>query len=695
MKNETEKIQSDLLVLSLSIGQSIDLEENCSNFITFLSSWKEFGNISVWINENVFPEKHDSDYAALITSTNPNEISLKSISSNHRIFEKLKNSSWFSIISHDKEYREFVFGSDDSRGYSIFFKLGELGFIRIYNRDLEKATISKRELDPLLIVISKFTTSITACIAYMESVFEKENAKKEAELAIASKSRFLNTMTHEIRDPMNAILGLAEMMRSTGLNPSQENFIDKLKLSANSLIYILNEILDFSKLEAGQLEVDSSSFKIGALVQSVMADVEHLIAPKSLILNHEVDSWLKKPIIGDWEKIYVILINLLRNAVKYTNQGEINLQVKPVSLFADSVRLQFSIADTGIGIESGKLESIFNSYFIEDTKRTFGSRKIGLALAKKLVELMGGTIEVESTLGKGSTFSFYLDFDFDLTDSDEDKDVNKKIDANKSSKVKILLVENSPLNQEITMDYLSGWNAVLAESGERAIDILKKDNSFSLILMNLRMEGLDGVATSRIVKGKLKFDVPIIAITTEPLIGIADMCREAGMNDFLSKPFTKSQLIGSVVDNLKHSDIYVADDEESMLAKFKGKTVLVVDDDMITQLTTKSLLGNCNFNVVLSDNGKDAISKIGDGGFDLIITDLFMPVMDGFELSRRLRELNIGIPIIAFSSDDSKNTHQLCTEAGIDALMVKKLYSKKEWIKKIYEVVRSYPGFGG
>jgi len=693
MENEIEKIQSDLLVLSLSIGQSIDLEKNCSNFITFLSSWKDFGNISVWIKDIVLPNKNHSTSTSLITSTNEEEISLKSIGSNHRIFEKLKQSPWFSIGSRDKDYREFIFGVSDNHGFSSFFKLGEIGFIRIHNHDLAKAVITKSELDPLLIVISKFTTSVKACIAYKESVFEKENAKKEASLAIESKSRFLNTMTHEIRDPMNAILGLTEMLRSSGLNSFQEGIIEKLNLSSNSLVYILNEILDFSKLEAGQLEVDKTTFKVGALAESVIEDIEQMASAKSISLEYDIDSWVKKPIIGDWGKIHVVLMNLLRNAVKYTSEGEIHLTIKPVSLFADSVRLQFSISDTGIGIESDKINSVFNSYFIEETRRNFGSRKIGLALSKKLVELMGGGISVESTLGEGSTFSFYLDFEFDLSARSEDKVVNKKIDRSRSSKVKVLLVENSPLNQEITMDYMSDWDAVLAESGEMAIDILKKDDSFSVILMNLRMDDLDGVATSSIIKSELGLDIPIVAITTEPHISIRSVCRDAGMDDFLLKPFTKNQLIESIIDNISQPDIYVSENDESILELFKGKTVLVVDDDMITQLTTKALLGNCNFNVVLSDNGVDAISKISNTQFDLILTDLFMPEMDGFEMSKRLRELEISSPIIAFSSDDSKQTHQLCDEVGINALMVKKLYTKMEWAQKIYDVVANYPGF--
>ena len=693
MGNEIEKIQSDLLVLSLSIGQSIDLEKNCSNFITFLSSWKDFGNISVWIKDSVLPDKNHSFDTSLITSTNEDEISLKSIGSNHRIFEKLKLSPWFSIGSRDKDYREFIFGVLENKGFTTFFKLGEIGFIRIHNHDLAKAMISKSELDPLLIVISKFTTSIKACIAYKESVFEKEIAKKEASLAIESKSRFLNTMTHEIRDPMNAILGLTEMLRASGLNTSQEGIIEKLNLSSNNLVYFLNEILDFSKLEAGQLEVDKTSFKVGELAQSVIDGIMQIASSKSISVEYDVDSWVKKPIIGDWGKIHVVLINLLRNAVKFTNEGEIHLKIQPVSLYADSVRLQFSISDTGIGIESAKIDSVFNSYFIEETRRNFGSRKIGLALSKKLVELMGGEISVESTIGQGSTFSFYLDFDFDLSDRSENKVVNKKIDKSRSSRIKILLVENSPLNQEITMDYLSDWNAVLAESGEKAIDILKKDNSFSVILMNLRMDELDGVATSAIIKSELKLDIPIVAITTEPHISIASVCRDAGMDDFLLKPFTKNQLINSIVDNINQSDIYIPGNDESILELFKGKTVLVVDDDMITQLTTKALLSNCNFNVVLSDNGVDAISKINNAKFNLVLTDLFMPEMDGFELSKRLRELKIKSPIIAFSSDDSKQTHQLCVEAGINSLMLKKLYTKMEWAQKIYEVVANYPDF--
>ncbi len=693
MENEIEKIQSDLLVLSLSIGQSIDLEKNCSHFITFLASWKDFGNISVWIKDIGLPDSNFNSKTNLIVSSNEDEMRLRSIDNKHVIFEKLKQSSWFFIGSKDMDYREYTCGLADKKGSLTFFKLGEIGFIRIHNNASEEEVISKTELDPLLIVISKFTTSVKSCIAYRELVSDKEIAKNETKLAIESKSRFLNTMTHEIRDPMNAILGLAEMLRSSGLTPAQKSIIDKLNLSSNNLIYILNEILDFSKLEAGQLEVDNSEFKVGTLAQSVIKDIEKLASLKSLTLEYDVDSWVKKPIVGDWSKIRVILLNLLRNAVKYTNEGVISLKIKPLSLNSDSVKLQFSITDTGVGIESDKLESIFNSYFIEETRRNFGSRKIGLALAKKLVELMGGAISVQSTIGVGSTFSFYLDFG--LSDGVENKAVIKKIDRSKLSKVKILLVENSPLNQEITMDYLTDWNVVLAESGEKAIDILRNDNSFSIVLMNLRLDGLDGVSASKIIKNELKLDVSIIAITTESHLNITDTHRDAGMVDFILKPFTKNRLIDSIADNLHSCDIYITENDESILDKFKGKRVLVVDDDMITQLTTRALLGNCNFEVVLSSSGSDAISKISNDKFNLVLTDLFMPEMDGFELARRLREIEVRTPIIAFSSDDSKQTHQLCKDAGIDTLMVKKLYTKMEWAQKIYDVVHGHPGYGG
>ncbi len=693
MNDEIEKIQSDLLILSLSIGQSIDLEKNCDNFITFLSSWKNFQNISVWVKDSLLPDKRTSTKTRLIVSTNINDLSINTIGKNHIIYDKLSSSAWCSINSNDVDYEEFNFGKKSSKGIQTFLKLGEVGFIRLTSDSDENVVITKEEIDPLLIVISKFTTSIKACIAYKESLFEKENAKKEAALAIKSKSRFLNTMTHEIRDPMNAIYGLTEMLRSTGLSNTQKNIIDKLTFSSNNLVFFLNEIIDFSKLEAGQLDVEKSVFKAEELVQSAMADVENIALPKSISMEMEIDSWVKKPIVGDWAKINVVLVNLLRNAIQFSDKGIIKILVKPVSIFTDSVQLRFVVQDEGVGIESKRFDEIFNSYFIEDTKSNFGTRKIGLALSKMLIELMGGTISVESKVGKGSTFSFVLEFSFDVDGKYDIATDKRKVDPKKSSKIKVLLVEISPLNQEITLDYLSDWDVTLAENGKKALEILKNNKDFSIILMNLRMDNLDGVAASKIIKQKLKLDIPIIAITTEPSSSITNACRRVGMDDLIIKPFTKKHLIERIVDNLGDSNIYLKVEDDVILEVFKGKTVLLVDDDMITQLTTQTLLENCNFNVVVCDGGAEALEEISKQDFDLIISDLFMPDMDGFEFSKKVRAQGIDTPIIAFSSDDSKQTQQLCNNIGVNKLLVKKIYKKMEWAKEIYKVVQYYEGF--
>ncbi len=376
---------------------------------------------------------------------------------------------------------------------------------------------------------------------------ELEQAKLVAEKSLKIKDEFLSNMSHEIRTPLNAIMGFNDLLRGSELNSEQKKHVDIVKVASQNLMVIINDILDISKLESGILELENRAINLKDIAENVINLQSHKAKEKGLKLMLSVDQDIPVNVSGDSTRISQVLINLIGNSIKFTNEGYVELKVMEIARKDKNSRIRFSVKDTGIGIDKEKQEAIFERFSQAEssTTRVFGGTGLGLNIAKMLVEIHGGKIELQSELGKGSEFSF--DINFSILDSNESSlesidEVNTSENNLKGKSV--LVVEDNEHNQLLISSYLkkNGILTELAENGQLALEKLK-DNQYDLILMDLQMPVMDGFTATQIIRNELKLNLPIVACSAHSLVGEREKCIEKGMNEYISKPYTEKTLL--------------------------------------------------------------------------------------------------------------------------------------------------------
>ncbi|MBC7901900.1 MAG: response regulator [Gemmatimonadaceae bacterium] len=378
---------------------------------------------------------------------------------------------------------------------------------------------------------------------------EMVRSRQLAEDSAKSKADFVANMSHELRTPLGAILGFTERLKKTNVDAEQNEYLEIIGSAGKNLLSIINDILDISKLNAGKFIIENIPFSISSLMQSVETMFAARASEKGLLLKSSVDASLDQHILGDPMRLTQILVNLIGNAIKFTEKGSITVQCKLQSEQVDSVNVLFTIRDTGIGIASNKLESIFERFTQADSNvtRHYGGTGLGLSITKQLIELQGGEISVESRLGEGSAFAFEIRFL--KSEASAAKDIFSK-DSRLPELVrglKILLVEDNHMNQKLALAILHdlGVQPTLAENGAVAITSLS-ENEYDLILMDIQMPGMDGYEAVRIIRKEKEIKTPIVAMTAHALPGERENCIRLGMNDYLSKPFSEKELIAKI-----------------------------------------------------------------------------------------------------------------------------------------------------
>jgi len=385
--------------------------------------------------------------------------------------------------------------------------------------------------------------------------FEKDikKAKLEAETANMAKSRFLANMSHEIRTPMNAIYGLIRLIEDTHLARDQKSMINKLRLSSDNLLKIINDILDFSKIESGQIKFEKTSFNLEELIKRIIESLEHYATDKNLTLEYYFDNKIDKVLFGDPIRIHQVLLNLVNNAIKFTEKGKVSVTCKLIKKSKKINKIYFEVEDTGIGIKKENEYKIFKLFEQEDesTTRRYGGTGLGLAISSELVGLMGGKINIKSKKGQGSIFYFTVNLEASDKEVVIRQIITPYINQFALKGKRILLVEDNKYNQYIAETILRKWsaNVVSADNGEQALEILQQNN-FDLILMDKQMPVLDGLETTQQIRNNLKLDIPIIALTANVVKGVIDDCLAAGMNDYLAKPFEPEDLYIKILNLL-------------------------------------------------------------------------------------------------------------------------------------------------
>lgn len=410
-----------------------------------------------------------------------------------------------------------------------------------------------------------------------------EKATLKAEEAVKSKQQFLSNMSHEIRTPMNAIIGFTKVILKTDLTAKQKEYLTAIKISGDSLIVLINDILDLAKVDAGKMSFEKTPFKLRLSIKAMLHLFETKIQEKNLQLVINYDSEIPDVLEGDPVRLHQIILNLVSNAVKFTNTGTITVSVDLERQNDEIVTIKFAIQDTGIGIEKNKIAAVFENFqqATSETSRLFGGTGLGLAIVKQLVEAQKGSIQVQSTINKGSTFSFLLDFKKTNANAVLEPEILEQNTDVKNTK--ILVAEDMELNQLLMKTLLDdfGFECEIASNGKIAIEKLKEKN-FDIVLMDLQMPEMNGFETTLYIREKMKLDIPIIALTADVTTVDVEKCKEVGMNDYISKPIDERLLYSKLIGFIKKPVMIIEQKTEGVS---KSQKIKYVDLSYLTKLT--------------------------------------------------------------------------------------------------------------
>lgn len=509
------------------------------------------------------------------------------------------------------------------------------------------------------------------------------------------KHRIITTISPEIRNPMHVILSYVNFLSESSLNPEQKQALEIVAKSSRNLFFVLDEIQDYLKIVTGQFSLKSLDFNLDELVKQVVDHYKPIAEAKKLQLEIHNFHLLNGSLTGDKERLHQLMLHLVGNAIKFTEKGQVDVTLKLIKQNGSILDFQIVIADTGIGIEAQNLEKVFESFAKEDESisRQHNGLGLGLTISRYIVGLMKGKLELTSKKGDGSIVTISLSLpisnnavprlstvDYLINTEDFDATIRK---------IKVLLVEDDVQQQNIAIKVLKGWNVTVAENGLAAIQLLEKKNDFDLIMMDISMPVMGGIEATKRIRTDLKLNIPVVAVSGEAFVeSTIKECVEAGINDFVPKPYDKATLVENLLNNLKDKELALAKHNTEYPSQLlAGRKVLYVEDNEINQKVTRRMLEKLGCEIEIAKDGITAFQLIHSSHFDFYLLDLILPDMSGFEVSKRIREMGIIAPVIAYSGDDGIDTEKKCIDTGMDGVMLKPQKDFLEMGLKIHEII--------
>ena len=528
-----------------------------------------------------------------------------------------------------------------------------------------------------------------------------EKAKFEAEEANRFKSNFMARMSHEIRTPLNGVMGMVYLLKRSDVSLTQKMYIDRILHASNNMLSIINDILDFSKIEAGKVNLEITSFSLDKVIQNVVNIVSYKIEEHGIGFKLSKDPSIPNWFYGDEKRIEQIILNILNNGVKFTEQGEVSLDIRFLAKEDDIYHLSFVIKDTGIGMSTDQIDNLFEPFTQGDISinRRFGGTGLGLSIVKNLLELMGGNVKVYSTKGEGTTFIIEISL---RVDEEKEEKLKKEITVSHFKNLKTLILEKTGSNMNLISNYLSfmGMNCELTTSEGTALNMLevsgeKFSSQFDLFILDYETPlngGFQFVENLRSNQNIVKYP-KIIMLLPMMRQDLFDQLEHYKIEAGIEKPIIQSTLFNSILDIFKLRAVagnYNCNKMEGTDLFSSGCKVLIVEDNKTNQIIAKSLLEQVGFITVLADNGKEGIEVYANGqkDIDLILMDLHMPIMNGYDSIAEIRKISKDVPIIPMTADVIMGKNEKLEKYGIKTYITKP-FTPERFISAIREVIKN------
>jgi two-component system sensor histidine kinase/response regulator len=618
-------------------------------------------------------------------------------------YEQVWGRSCESLYENPMSWTETIHPEDRERADSVFLKqmAGESidSEYRISTPDGVQRWIRDRAFP-----VRDETGQIIRIVGIAEDITQRKEyedalvrAREAADAANLEKGRFLANMSHEIRTPMNGVIGMTQLALDTPLTSEQREYLNIVKNCADSLLSLINDILDFSKIEAKKLDLDNIPFDLRSSMDSTMKALGFRADSKGLELLYHIAPDVPVRVLGDPGRLRQVIVNLVGNAIKFTEHGEVEVRVSKVSESDGQVVLGFSVRDTGIGIPAEKQSVIFEAFSQADTSitRRFGGTGLGLAISTQLVELLGGEMQLESKLGEGSTFQFTVSFGL-VNDAEQ---VPAKVAIATLRGVRIMAVDDNATNLHILDKSLCVWgvNPTLVGSPSDALRLLDQSivqgTPYSLVIIDAHMPEMDGFSLVEEIKKNPKLaSIPVMMLTSSGQRGDMSRCRQLGVAAYLTKPAGETEFIEAILrilGALPATEMPHVITRHSIREAREVLRVLVVDDNAVNQRLAVRLLEKHGHSVVAVASGQDALEALATVRFDVVLMDVQMPDMDGFEatvaIRQKERQTGVHVPIIAMTANTMEGDQERCIAAGMDGYVAKPII-----IKELFAAIENF-----